>query len=429
VLRGAGAPQGRTRHGRTRYESWKHGDEHGHGYDGERREPDLEPKLIEQPARTRRHDSGTGKALYINQTNSGAGYPLFIDNAGTRGVVVNVDGVIGGTNAGGAVFINPSSAATGVALQVYDQSSGRDNDLVRSWCTDPGATAPLLRLYNLGTSGSSASIRVDDPNPDIELLAFGYDWANGYGKFEIAVPAPGTPTKSSTITAAIDSSALSVEVVSASGWPATPFKAWIDGEEVNVSSIAGSVFTISRHQDGTSAAAHASGSTIKTAETAPDVLQLNGRRSSNDQFDVSVLVQRPDAGGRVGIGFQNPTNPYTLSGRLHISLSSTSPGGSSETAIPAIVVDTTSSHSANLLDLKRNGTTVLKSNQYGLLDATSEGLATKVKTGNPVSAISDADFSSTPPVGTMAVTYDTGSGASKLYVKVASGTWKSTTLT
>ena len=49
---------------------------------------------------------------------------------------------------------------------------------------------PALRVRQAGTSGAAASIRIDDPNPDIEFVETGLTNSDvGAGKFEIAVQA------------------------------------------------------------------------------------------------------------------------------------------------------------------------------------------------------------------------------------------------
>jgi len=49
---------------------------------------------------------------------------------------------------------------------------------------------PLLRLIQTGSTGAAASIRIDDPNPDIEFVETGLSLPDSEaGKFEIAVQA------------------------------------------------------------------------------------------------------------------------------------------------------------------------------------------------------------------------------------------------
>jgi len=49
---------------------------------------------------------------------------------------------------------------------------------------------PVLRIKQAGTRGGAASIRIDDPNPDIEFVETGLTGPDpGAGKYEIAVQA------------------------------------------------------------------------------------------------------------------------------------------------------------------------------------------------------------------------------------------------
>ncbi len=56
--------------------------------------------------------------------------------------------------------------------------------------TNPEYNQPVLRIKQAGTRGGAASIRIDDPNPDIEFVETGLTGPDpGAGKFEIAVQA------------------------------------------------------------------------------------------------------------------------------------------------------------------------------------------------------------------------------------------------
>ena len=56
--------------------------------------------------------------------------------------------------------------------------------------TNPDYNQPALRIRQAGARGGAASIRIDDPNPDIELVETGLTGPDpGAGKFEIAVQA------------------------------------------------------------------------------------------------------------------------------------------------------------------------------------------------------------------------------------------------
>jgi hypothetical protein len=56
--------------------------------------------------------------------------------------------------------------------------------------TNPEYNQPALHVKQAGTRGGAASIRIDDPNPDIEFVETGLtNPSPGAGKFEIAVQA------------------------------------------------------------------------------------------------------------------------------------------------------------------------------------------------------------------------------------------------
>ena len=56
--------------------------------------------------------------------------------------------------------------------------------------TNPEYNQPALRIKQAGKRGGAASIRIDDPNPDIEFVETGLTGPDpGAGKFEIAVQA------------------------------------------------------------------------------------------------------------------------------------------------------------------------------------------------------------------------------------------------
>jgi hypothetical protein len=56
--------------------------------------------------------------------------------------------------------------------------------------TNPEYNQPALLINQAGTRGGAASLRIDDPNPDIEFVETGLTGPDpGAGKFEIAVQA------------------------------------------------------------------------------------------------------------------------------------------------------------------------------------------------------------------------------------------------
>ena len=77
-------------------------------------------------------------------------------------------------------------------------------------------------------------------------------------------------TPATTLAAALDSAATSVSVASASGFPtAAPFRIKVDSEVMLVDAGAGTTtWTVKRAQDGSAAAAHASGASVKQKKLA-----------------------------------------------------------------------------------------------------------------------------------------------------------------
>jgi hypothetical protein len=56
--------------------------------------------------------------------------------------------------------------------------------------TNPEYNQPVLRIKQAGERGGAASLRIDDPNPDIEFVETGLTGPDpGAGKYEIAVQA------------------------------------------------------------------------------------------------------------------------------------------------------------------------------------------------------------------------------------------------
>lgn len=67
---------------------------------------------------------------------------------------------------------------------------------------------------------------------------------------------------STTLNGAITNTATSLVVASATGAPAPNFRIRIDNEIMLVTAVAGTTWTVSRGQEGTTAAAHSSGATV-----------------------------------------------------------------------------------------------------------------------------------------------------------------------
>ncbi|AGB24075.1 hypothetical protein Mycsm_03804 [Mycobacterium sp. JS623] len=75
-----------------------------------------------------------------------------------------------------------------VSITTNDGKLSHPSAALEVSATNPRYNQPALRVHQAGTRGGAASIRIDDPNPDIEFVET--DTANpdpSAGKFEIAV--------------------------------------------------------------------------------------------------------------------------------------------------------------------------------------------------------------------------------------------------
>ena len=78
-----------------------------------------------------------------------------------------------------------------VSITSHDGKLNSASAVLEVSATNPDYNQPVLRIKQAGTRGGAASIRIDDPNPDIEFVETGLKDPPdpGAGKFEIAVQA------------------------------------------------------------------------------------------------------------------------------------------------------------------------------------------------------------------------------------------------
>lgn len=135
-----------------------------------------------------------------------------------------------------------------------------------------------------------------------------------------------------TLTGSITNSATSVTLSSTTGLPAsTPFKVVIDPgqgteEIVKVTGVAGTTLTVVRAWDGTSAAAHSAGATVRHMMTAEDLtLSRTHEAASTGVHGIAgALVGTTDAQSLTnknltGAGNTFPTSLVTLTGSQSLS--------------------------------------------------------------------------------------------------------------
>lgn len=109
---------------------------------------------------------------------------------------------------------------------------------------------------------------------------------------------------STTLSGTINNSVTSLTVASASGFPSSGnFRIIIDSEIMLVTAVSGTTFTITRAQEGTTAASHTSGATITHILTSGALTQFRGDSVTSD-----VIANLPTAGfpGRLYLPTDEP---------------------------------------------------------------------------------------------------------------------------
>jgi hypothetical protein len=102
---------------------------------------------------------------------------------------------------------------------------------------------------------------------------------------------------STTLAEDIDDSATEFDVASAMGFSGGDFRIFVESEIMKVTGVSGTTLTVSRHEEGTSAASHSNGTDVKHILTV-------GALNARDQYDLAAYdayASRPAAGtpGRI----------------------------------------------------------------------------------------------------------------------------------
>lgn len=96
--------------------------------------------------------------------------------------------------------------------------------------------------------------------------------------------------------------------------------------------------------------------------TSTDVIRINGRNDANNSFEPIAIFARPGASGQgmVGIGFQNKTDPTTLSAHLHIK-NDDADGDTAAASLVGEIIQGADSQTADLIQFKNDGGDTLAS--------------------------------------------------------------------
>jgi hypothetical protein len=216
--------------------------------------------------------------LGVQQGNTGTVVSAACKGACGAAQVVPVDLVIildrtysmnNSGNTSGAKIQALQAAATTV-LSVYDPAKQR----VALALTGPGAVdASGNPASGSCPAGGTALGVADDQNFSPTTTLAG-------GSTTLATTAPTTlnaprttlsaAAASTTLNTAINStSSTSIKVNGTSGFPGVPFYIQIDSEQMKVTTVAGTTWTVARGQNGTTAATHSSGATVTYLAVLP----------------------------------------------------------------------------------------------------------------------------------------------------------------
>lgn len=85
------------------------------------------------------------------------------------------------------------TVSTEKALQITsDFGTGASDNLLLLSTTNTAWDRPMLRINDVSTAGGAANIRIDSPNPDIEMICTAAGVVSPIGKFEMDVNSDGT---------------------------------------------------------------------------------------------------------------------------------------------------------------------------------------------------------------------------------------------
>lgn len=137
---------------------------------------------------------------------------------------------------------------------------------------------------------------------------------SAYGPIFALTPPGAIAGQATTLNGAINSSVTALVVTSSSGFPATPFIAQIDSENIKVTVVAGTSWTVTRAYDGTTAASHLT----VAAVTEQRWQWINQGSATVTQTNGSLAITEvPNAADAMRILKKiAPAAPYSIRGKL-----------------------------------------------------------------------------------------------------------------
>lgn len=229
-------------------------------------------------------DPANPNRLYVTFTGASGGI-FRTDDLGNNWTNVSsgITAISSSTTAFNAgVFNNGSTSVVSVVLN-GTVNGAVSNAIYRS--VNGGAFAPLDVPMQFQNTYNNFQIAVDKTNPDVLYVGGGYiivannPFLAAANRIDASKPSGSQITLlyggvSTKLSAAINSTATTLTVGSTSGFPATlPFPITIDSEQLTVNAVVGTVLTVTRGANGTTAAPHSSGAVVSGYPTygAPHV--------------------------------------------------------------------------------------------------------------------------------------------------------------
>ncbi len=200
--------------------------------------------------------------------------PNFVIQIGTEqmqvtGISGNTWTVTRGFNSTTAAAHANSSTITGASpMKTLTITRGYSGSTAAAHANSAGVTAQTSRLFSL--SKGNFNNNGDQIQTLQYLTSIQVDW-------RYAIPDTGTaPTTTINQTGGINASDTTMTVASSAGFPSTPFVVTIGTEQIQVTNVSGTTWTLVRGYNGTTAAAHADADTITQYGLTHPVVYVGG---------------------------------------------------------------------------------------------------------------------------------------------------------
>lgn len=170
-----------------------------------------------------------------------------------------------------SVFLAAGAVAVGSTLASYSAETDNSTGTFASGFVGNAsgmASAPSGYDANLtwtpGTHGpvTGQQLFSEDNMTSASCPSSGYTAGSNMATASTASFTQSNTHQITTLSGALTAAATSLTVASSTGFPATPFVIAVDSEQMTVTNVAGTTWTVTRHINGTTATAHLSGAGV-----------------------------------------------------------------------------------------------------------------------------------------------------------------------